>query len=704
MALGALDIIIAADTAQLRKGMDTAVGIMQTSTQKMENFAKTAGSSIAGYFALSNLRDSIKSTIDYADSLGKMSQKIGMSVDSLYALSAAGKLADADISQIESALKKFNKGLGEAELGTGDTANALKNLGISLKDSQGNMKGTDEYLYEVADKFASMPDGVEKTTLAMQLFGKSGADLIPLLDGGSASLKEFSGIMNDETAAASQNFNDSLTKLHLSMESVGGQMVSALAPTLQAVADDFFGVAKSGREAGRTLGDDLAVGVKYAVELGYQAAGSFTMAGHAIGNFAAAASLLAEGDLSGAKFAWDKISSDWIADGKAWDERYQKIHEATKDKYSLNDNDLSRARKDLVDYKKIAEEKKKAVDDIAKAKLDAMRDNAEHEANAALDIYNSRELAIQQNYDNETQWAIERYNDELDLIERNANALASSYDRAYELITPEIDKLNQSMMEDWQRLYEAGLMEGEFADKFYAAWQKKSEDTINKTKDDTIKLNTVFEDAFKSMEDSMVKMFMTGKFSAQDFFNTVIEGIIRMQIRNSITQPLTQAIGGFDFGALFSGSVSSINPTATSEFGMVDGVSYGGYYKGGFVQQFASGGYTGDGGQYEPKGVVHGGEYVIPKWMVQKSPALIGSLEYTRKRGYADGGLVESALPGTAAPSMPVTINIENKSGTPISAENVGMNFDIRGMTVNIVVDAINRNVGGLRDSVRAVR
>jgi len=55
MALGALDIIIAADTAQLRKGMDTAVGIMQTSTQKMESFAKTAGASIAGYFALSKL-------------------------------------------------------------------------------------------------------------------------------------------------------------------------------------------------------------------------------------------------------------------------------------------------------------------------------------------------------------------------------------------------------------------------------------------------------------------------------------------------------------------------------------------------------------------------------------------------------------------------------------------------------------------------
>lgn len=211
---------------------------------------------------------------------------------------------------------------------------------------------------------------------------------------------------------------------------------------------------------------------------------------------------------------------------------------------------------------------------------------------------------------------------------------------------------------------------------------------IEKLKNDTIKLNTVFEDAFKSMEDSMVNMFMTGKFSAEDFFNTVIEGMIRMQIRNSITQPLMTAIGGIDFSTMF----------AAYDGGMIP------YYSGGAVNNFAYGGYTGDGWKYEPKGVVHGGEYVIPQWMVQKSPALIGSLESTRKRGYADGGFVGSALSSASAPSMPVTINIENKSGAPISAENTDVRFDGKGMIVSVVVDAINRDVGGMRSAIRSVR
>ena len=53
---------------------------------------------------------------------------------------------------------------------------------------------------------------------------------------------------------------------------------------------------------------------------------------------------------------------------------------------------------------------------------------------------------------------------------------------------------------------------------------------------------------------------------------------------------------------------------------------------------FSSGGFTGNGGKYQPAGIVHAGEYVVPKWMVNKYPELIGSLENKRKKGYATGG------------------------------------------------------------------
>jgi tape measure domain-containing protein len=65
---------------------------------------------------------------------------------------------------------------------------------------------------------------------------------------------------------------------------------------------------------------------------------------------------------------------------------------------------------------------------------------------------------------------------------------------------------------------------------------------------------------------------------------------------------------------------------------------------GSVTSKFADGGYTGNGGKYEPAGVVHKGEYVIPKWQVEKYPHAIRELEGVRRKGYADGGMVSAPM------------------------------------------------------------
>jgi len=244
VALGALDIIIAADTAQLRKGMDTAVGIMQSSTKTMENVAKTAATAIAGYFTFSAIKDSVTYTLDLADSLGKLNQKVGISVDLLYSMQAQAKLSDVEFKTLEKSLLKFNKGLGTASMGGGDTTNALKNLNIELKDSSGYLKTSDQYLFEVADRFKGMPDGISKSTLAMQLFGKSGADMIPLLNGGSEAMKEFSGIMDVNTAKAAERLNDSFTRMGLAFEGNKTQILTGMLPAIESLSSTMEDFAK----------------------------------------------------------------------------------------------------------------------------------------------------------------------------------------------------------------------------------------------------------------------------------------------------------------------------------------------------------------------------------------------------------------------------------------------------------------------------
>lgn len=248
MALGKLDIIIAGDTAQLRKDMSTAVGIMQSSTKTMENVAKTAGAALGGYFAFDMFKLQVQQTLDFADNLSKLSQKTGISTDALYSLNAAAKLSDVEFEALSGSLAKFNKNIGSASTGTGDAKKAFDSLGISVKNQDGTLKNTFDLMGEIADQFQEMPDGATKASIAMALFGKSGAQLIPLLNGGKDSLREYLGVMNDEAGKAAEAFNDSFTKIGIAIESLKINALKDFTPSMQSITVDIENVAKSMQE------------------------------------------------------------------------------------------------------------------------------------------------------------------------------------------------------------------------------------------------------------------------------------------------------------------------------------------------------------------------------------------------------------------------------------------------------------------------
>ncbi|TDX44577.1 hypothetical protein C7959_1501, partial [Orenia marismortui] len=87
---------------------------------------------------------------------------------------------------------------------------------------------------------------------------------------------------------------------------------------------------------------------------------------------------------------------------------------------------------------------------------------------------------------------------------------------------------------------------------------------------------------------------------------------------------------------------------------------YKGYWN---IGEWATGGYTGDGGKFEPAGIVHKGEYVIPKWLVNKKPELIAELEGMRSKGYANGGYVGRFGIGPQADYREMAIRLNGESG-----------------------------------------
>jgi lambda family phage tail tape measure protein len=163
----------------------------------------------------------------------------------------------------------------------------------------------------------------------------------------------------------------------------------------------------------------------------------------------------------------------------------------------------------------------------------------------------------------------------------------------------------------------------------------------------------LFTNAFSNMEDAVVNFVKTGKLSFKDFADGVIEDLIRIQVR--------QAAAGFlgsAFGFLSGGSSALGQGTMT---GFSQTISQSG---------FSGGGYTGDGGKFEPKGVVHGGEFVVRKEVVSQPGAREFLERMNRKsNGYADGGYV-SPTAAVATSNATTTRTASAGSGMP-SVQNI---------------------------------
>lgn len=175
-----------------------------------------------------------KGAIDAADDMNDLSQKTGVSVESLSKFQQAANASGTSIEDVGAAMIKLNKGLAA---GGGPAADALKALGLSATDASGRLKTTDQVMLEVADKFAKMPDGAQKTALAMQLFGKAGSDMIPLLNGGRKSIEDLAATMTGPFAKGADSLNDKLATLQGKLLELGVKLGTALMPMLNAIAD-----------------------------------------------------------------------------------------------------------------------------------------------------------------------------------------------------------------------------------------------------------------------------------------------------------------------------------------------------------------------------------------------------------------------------------------------------------------------------------
>lgn len=256
-----------------------------------------------------------KHAIDSADALNDASKKTGIAATTIGGIGFAAEQAGSNLEQMTPALGKLNKSIAEAAAGGETASEAFSVMGISVKDSSGNVKDAGTVLAEVAGKFSGYEDGATKVALAQRIFGKSGADLIPLLDEGRASLeknietyKQYSGV-TDELVQKSDGFNDVMAKVGLVGKSLGNQIASELLPLLTSLAEAF---ADGGQFADvfSTAAKGIRVVLETVVVIASDVVFTLKGVGREIGAIAAQAVALSTLDIKGFNAISDAVKED----------------------------------------------------------------------------------------------------------------------------------------------------------------------------------------------------------------------------------------------------------------------------------------------------------------------------------------------------------------------------------------------------------
>lgn len=174
-----------------------------------------------------------------ADTIMTMSLQTGLATETLQELRYAAELIDVPVETLQSSMAKMIRSMASAKSGTGDAAEAFAKLGVSVTDSYGNLRGTEEVFGQTIDALHNMGNATERDAVSMAIFGKSAQDLNPLIVQGSSALNSFrkeaedTGYVLTETElAALGKVDDAHQRLINTQEEAKNKLAIEFAPAL----------------------------------------------------------------------------------------------------------------------------------------------------------------------------------------------------------------------------------------------------------------------------------------------------------------------------------------------------------------------------------------------------------------------------------------------------------------------------------------
>ncbi len=218
--------------------------------------AKSAAGLLLGFggaLSLGAIAVQMKHVADLQDEFGKLSQQLGVGVESLTELDYAAKLSDVSTEDLAAGITRLTSKMADVAQGGKEAAAIFESLGVKVKNTDGTLRPAEEVLKDIAQRFSEFEDGSTKTAYAVEIFGRAGAKLIPLLNSGRAGLADMAnearalGIVFDEKAAkAAEEFNDNLTRLSEAARGLKMELLQGLIPQVTEITQRFLDARREG--------------------------------------------------------------------------------------------------------------------------------------------------------------------------------------------------------------------------------------------------------------------------------------------------------------------------------------------------------------------------------------------------------------------------------------------------------------------------
>lgn len=508
------------------------------------------GTALGGFIAAGTFAVAIKESISFAAALDDMAEKTGASVENLSALSRVAAIGGHSMELLETGMVRLVKALSGADDESKGAAHALATLGLSAASLR-NLD-TGEALKVVADRMGEYKDGAGKTALALDLFGRSGAQLLPLLKDLGESGK-LNATVTTAQAAAAEAYEKNLKRVGVAAGETTRAIAMDLLPTLTKVSERMAQAFAPGLVEGFTSRwgaafKGLGAGINEAMATTEEAL---------------------------AKVTFGRVAENHLKQAIAYREAAKQIYAGLAKMAPPDVAAKAAPTGDLTGYKSSTETSGKVkVPKAAGGGYEDYSDRINQAVAGAISgsaVVKSRELADQvERLDSlffDAGLDADIYKSALDKLNGSTDRAAAGHDRLNELIgaTPtEKIKETQADMLLLAEALEAGRISAEQFNEAALTRLGALGEKVKEVDGFAREMGLTFSSAF---EEAII-----GGKSFSDTLKSLAQDIERIVIRKKITEPLgnalSGAIGGFDLSKLFGDfSLSTVAKAGLSMFG-----------------------------------------------------------------------------------------------------------------------------------------